>query len=61
MVTFTQEADVVMRTGEADDGSVASTGLSPLRRPLSIRDIIQQIERRSESGSVFQPSEGSSR
>ena len=61
MVTFTQEADVVMRTGEANDGSVASTGLSPLRRPLSIRDIIQQIERRSESGSVFQPSEGSSR
>ena len=61
MVTFTQEADVVMRTGEANDGSVASTGLSPSRRPLSIRDIIQQIERRSESGSVFQPSEGSSR
>lgn len=60
MVTFTHEADTAMRTGEASDGTDASTGPPPSRRFASMRDIIQQMEqRRSESGSVFQPSEDS--
>ena len=44
IVTFMQEADVIIRTGKVNNGLVILTGLSPLRRPLSMRDIIQQIK-----------------
>jgi hypothetical protein len=50
MVTFTQEAPTTMGRG------VAAISPTPSRRSVSIRDVIEQIER-SESGSVFQLSE----
>ena len=62
MVTFTQEADAAMRTAEAGNRIVTPTGPSPSRRLSSMGDILRQIrQRRSESGSVYWPSEGSSR